>query len=85
MRRAALAFLVACLLLSVPAIAQQMSEDCTRLAKLFDDASKKDISSARLKRAREARARGGELCESGRGAGGARALKQALDYIGIET
>lgn len=84
MRYTAVGFLVACLLMPGVALAQQVSEDCSRLAKLFDEASKKEVSTARLKRALEARAKGGELCESGRGAGGVRALKQALGYIGIE-
>jgi hypothetical protein len=85
MRRAALGLLAACLLVSGHAVAQQVSADCARLAKRYDDADKTDVSAARLKRAREARATGGDLCESGRGAGGVRALKQALAYIGIEA
>jgi hypothetical protein len=64
--------------------AEAAPETCASLSKKFDEADKSNVPADKLKQAERARRHARGLCATGNIAPGIRALKKALDLIGVK-
>lgn len=63
--------------------AENQHGDCARLEKKFDSAKTDHVSAEKLKNAREQRELGGSFCSKGEVTKGEKALRLALEEIGV--